>query len=101
MGSMKDQLGDNLWIPTVIPDFDGATYSRTHDHKRLGKQYLRVFEVMSDNLWHTLNEISAIIDAPPASVSARLRDLRREKFGSHVVERRRVAGGLFEYRLSA
>jgi len=46
---------------------------------------------MNDIVWPTSH--------PEASVSARLRDLRKEKFGGHVVERRAVKRGLFEYRV--
>jgi len=38
--------------------------------------------------------------ASEGGVSARLRDFRKEKFGSHTVNRRRKAGGgTFEYQL--
>jgi hypothetical protein len=47
----------------------------------------------------TLAEIARELGFPEASVSARLRDLRKPRFGGHLVERRRVSGGLFEYRL--
>jgi len=36
-----------------------------------------------------------------ASVSARLRDLRKAKFGAHTIERQRVSAGLFRYRMVA
>jgi hypothetical protein len=36
---------------------------------------------------------------PEASISARLRDFRKEQFGKHVVERRRRSQGQWEYRL--
>jgi len=54
---------------------------------------------MSDGLWHTLAEMSSRLGFPEASVSARLRDLRKDKFGGRVVERRYVLNGLWEYRL--
>ena len=57
---------------------------------------------MRDGAWRTLDEISVAVGAPPASVSARLRDLRKEKFGAHLVERRsrgERGRGLYEYRV--
>jgi hypothetical protein len=57
---------------------------------------------MIDGQWRTLAEISAVIRCPEASVSARLRDLRKNKFGGYLVERRRRGAerrGLFEYRV--
>lgn len=38
--------------------------------------------------------------AAVASISARLRDLRKPKFGGYVVERRRRTVGTWEYRVS-
>lgn len=81
-----------------IPDFDGETYERPRDHDRLATALLRVQAVVSDGKWHTLDELAARCNSSPAGVSARLRDLRKPKFGGHTVERRYVADGLWEYR---
>lgn len=83
-------------------DFDGATYEPELDKVRLTKQLARMFRYMSDMEWHTLDEIARVTSIPPASASARLRDFRKEKFGSHTVLRRRKGdpkSGLFEYKL--
>lgn len=82
--------------------FDGSTYDPTHDRDRLRKQLERVFLLMRDGEWRTLLEISAETGDPLQSVSARLRDFRKKKFGKHTVLRRRRGpdkNGLFEYRL--
>jgi hypothetical protein len=54
---------------------------------------------MADGGWHTLDAIARGVGGTQASVSARLRDLRKKKYGSHEIQRVRVTGGLFEYRL--
>lgn len=82
------------------PPFDGATYSHPRDGARLHAQLAKVREAMADHQWHTLAELAAICDAPESSVSARLRDLRKRKFGLHTIERRYAGNGLWEYRLS-
>jgi len=84
------------------PDHDGATYDRAADHVRLNAQTLRVWAVLTSGQWYTLAELGRLTGDPEASVSARLRDLRKVKFGAHVVERRRVTDdrGLFMYRLA-
>lgn len=85
------------------PDFDGATYDSNHDKARLTGQMLRVFQAMMDGRWRTLNDVSLITGDPEASVSARLRDLRKNKFGAYVVDRRRRGHddvGYFEYRVT-
>jgi hypothetical protein len=95
----RDNSG-GLLPPLTAPDFDGATYQRERDHARLFPQLLKVAEVMKDEKWHTSAEIVERTGENWASVSARLRDFRKTKFGGHVVDRRYVDGGLHEYRLS-
>ena len=83
--------------------FDGPAYAPKHDQKRLTGQILRVFSLMRDSRWRTLSEIEKTTGDPAASVSAQLRHLRKERFGSHIVDKR-VRGnrsiGLWEYRLT-
>ncbi|HXH23438.1 MAG TPA: hypothetical protein VNN10_15570 [Dehalococcoidia bacterium] len=78
---------------------DGRTFNYERDAQRLNAQHQRVLAVMLDGQWHTLSEISQRTGDPEASVSARLRDLRKPRFGGYVVERRHVSHGLWEYRL--
>jgi hypothetical protein len=83
-------------------DFGGVTYDADLDHDRLHAQLNRVRGLMKDAEWRTLSEISAVTGDPQASVSARLRDHRKDKFGGHTVNRRRRGEGrrgLFEYQL--
>ncbi len=82
--------------------FDGVTYEPALDQVRLGNQALRTFALMRDGLWRTLREIEAETGDPQASISARLRDFRKRRFGGHELTRRRrgvAQKGLFEYRL--
>lgn len=82
--------------------FDGPEYSRKHDQTRLSGQIARVFEVMQDTRWRTLDEIAQLTGDPHASISAQLRHLRKARFGAHTVNRRargERSHGLFEYRL--
>jgi hypothetical protein len=81
------------------PWFDGSTYDHCRDSARLGHELGRVWSVMLDGRWRRLTAIAIAAQSPEASVSARLRDLRKERFGSHTVERRYVAAGLWEYRV--
>lgn len=96
----------NPGVPRPLQDHDGVTFVKHLDKDRLNTQLLAVHELMEDGKWRTLPEIVATlkgneIRATEASVSARLRDLRKPKFGSMTVERRRKMGssGLWEYRL--
>jgi len=83
----------------LIPYFDGPAYEPTLDCERLSKQHERLKALMLDGKWRTLGRIADEIHAPESSVSAQLRHLRKPRFGSYTVERRRVEGGLWEYRV--
>jgi len=82
--------------------FDGAEYTPSHDDFRLTGQLARVFDVMADYRWRTLDEVAQAAHAPPASVSAQLRHLRKAKHGGHTVNKRHRGPanvGLYEYQL--
>ena len=84
-----------------VTHFDGRTYDHSKDYIRIKGQMLRVYAVVKDGRWRTLNQISQECGDPEASISARLRDLRKERFGSHEVERQRLQdGGTYAYRLA-
>lgn len=112
--------------PTVTdsPHFDGETYDPVLDHARLSRQVDRVLSVLfrvrrdgdevahtlgadpEDYGWRTLDELLALLGSgiSQTSLSARLRDLRKPRFGGFQVDRRRreptVEAGLWEYRLA-
>ena len=86
-------------------NFDGATIEKA-DEGRLFTQLTAVEDFMvGQEWWRTLFEIRANLKArygvmaSEASISARLRDLRKAKHGSYRVERRKCAKGLWEYRV--
>ena len=81
--------------------FDGVTYSTEWDYERLDSLQGRVAAVMSDGEWRTLAEIQAISGGSETGVSARIRDMRKEKCGRQKIESRRrgdETDGLWEYR---
>ena len=79
--------------------FSGSTYNAPRDEARLTGQWLAVFDFMRHGKWHTLAEISTATGYPEASISARLRDFRKPRFGGHTVDREYVSAGLYRYRL--
>lgn len=81
--------------------FGGKTYDATFDYDRLSKQMKIVYDFIKDGQFHTLKEMSKATSVPEASLSARLRDFRREKYGANIILKRHVGdryNGLFEYR---
>lgn len=86
--------------------FDGETYDPALDDDRLRKQLGRVWQYLRDRSpdWITLAELAAHANGSEASVSARLRDLRKPKFGGYRIERQRRAHGgrgvRWQYRLA-
>ena len=77
---------------------DGATYDAAQDYERLSKQARRVYNCMSDGMWRTLRTIADTTGDPEASVSARLRDFRKQRYGGLIVETTRTSG-TWLYRL--
>ena len=91
-----------MTIPAGPHEFNGPEYDPEHDRVRLTGQIKRVYVLMSDGEWRTLDEIHHATGDPHASISAQLRHLRKPRFGSHAVDRRARGDrskGLFEYRL--
>ena len=82
------------------PEPEGRTYEPKQDKGRLSAQHTRVVHAMQDGQWRTLAEIEAKTGDPQASISARLRDLRKPQFGAHTVARRHRTQGQYEYRLT-
>lgn len=87
---------------TTVGDRDGATYDHALDFGRLNRQARQVADVMADGRWHTLGDIALVTGASEASISARLRDMRKERFGGFNIERRRDPDqpGVWWYRLN-
>ena len=95
MTTTRPDFLDNLL--GIIPTPDGDTYDHERDGQRLATLQARVTAAMSDGQWWTLRELATSTRGSEASVSARLRDLR--KLG-RTVERRHLGRGLWAYRLT-
>ena len=81
--------------------FDGETFDFERDFNRLDSQLNRVFALMKDGKWRTLREIAdACAPATETSISARIRDLRKEKFGEYkVLSTPTDRAGVWKYKL--
>jgi hypothetical protein len=79
----------------------GPAYDKQIDGRRLRSQHERIREwMLSRDEWKTLAEIGGALRYPEPSISAQMRHLRKKKFGSHRVWRRRRNGkGTWEYRV--
>ena len=85
------------------PHFNGSDYNAMLDRKRLTGQIKRIYALMIDGKYRTLREIESVTNDPQASISAQLRHLRKARFGSHTLNKRRRGereNGLFEYQLT-
>lgn len=84
----------------TAPRFDGAVYDPALDDDRLRRQLGRVWNLMRDGHWRSLQEIAGLTGDPETSVSAHLRHLRKPRFGGYRVDkRRRGRSGTWIYRL--
>lgn len=84
---------------TRQPDFDGPAYVRELDAERLTRQLDTIRAYMLTVGWVTLAEIHAATGYPESSISAQLRHLRKPRFGSYDVQKRRRSAGTYEYRV--
>jgi len=80
------------------PYFDGPSDEPDRD-ERLGRQLDDIRALMRDGQWRTLAQIETATGHPPASISAQLRHLRKPRFGAHVVNKRHIGHGLYEYQV--
>jgi hypothetical protein len=84
--------------------FDGESFDPQIDGDRLSRQFSQVRAIMLRGAWVTVREIARELNgASDASVSARVRDLRKVRFGGYDIQRRRRRTGAdpgtcWEYR---
>lgn len=74
--------------------------AETQTGARENAQLEAVWQAMRDGAWRSVEEIAALVECPPASASARLRDLRKPRYGGWNVERAYVGNGLWRYRVA-
>jgi hypothetical protein len=79
--------------------FDGTTYDPSRDRVRLTRQLQMLKRFLSDGRWYSLTQIAAALGCTESGASARVRDLRKERFGSHEIERKNCGGGVWVYRM--
>src|SRR3982751_4933791 len=100
---MTHRRGPDLFDTLPERTFGGETYDADRDFIRLTGQLQRTWQVMQDGKWRTLAQVARETSSrrtdgghdSEASVSARLRDFRKEKFGGHELHRENVSGGLW------
>jgi hypothetical protein len=80
----------------------GPAYDERLDGHRLADQHKRIRNYMLEQsklgVWLSLEDIEIALDYPQASISAQLRHLRKERFGSYIVNKKRI-GGHWEYQV--
>lgn len=82
----------------------GPAFDSTLDKGRVMEQLATIRTLMLDGQPRTLGQIEQVTGYPQASISAQLRHLRKKRFGSYLVTKRRVGGvktGLWEYSVQA
>tara|TARA_Y100000310_G_scaffold329912_1_gene400602 strand:+ start:693 stop:1232 length:540 start_codon:yes stop_codon:yes gene_type:complete len=102
-GTKEPGLFDGKTIPKPPFRFDGSDYVPDRDDARLTGQLLRVFEFLKNGKWRTLSQIEFHTGDPQASISAQIRHLRKERFGSYDLQRRlhpHRSRRTYQYRLS-
>lgn len=95
---MINETPDLFSYTTKAIRFDGPEIAKA-DTVRLTGQCLKVFDIMKHGGSWTLAQLSEASGYPQASISARIRDFRKHRFGSHTIERTNHGDGLFSYKL--
>lgn len=72
---------------------------KQQEWRHTGKQQHDVYNVMKDQQWHSLEDVYSKVGGRQTSVSACIRNLRKEAYGGFIVERARE-NGEYLYRLS-
>ena len=80
--------------------FDGDDINHERDSARLTGQIKRIYDYMRNSGWRSLDEIAKATGDPHASVSAQLRNLRKDRFGAHTIDRKYISDGLYHYKLT-
>lgn len=79
--------------------FEGCDYVHERDFPRLSPKLAHIFEIMSDGEWHTLPELHETTGYLTTTISAHIRELRKERWGGHTVHRKYLGNGLYAYKL--
>jgi len=92
--------------PPRLADFDGESYSRALDRVRLNEQLWAVYRALLTGKRWTIRELTEHCErelGKPMSengIGARLRDLRKERFGGFDIPKDRIGdSGTFVYWL--
>lgn len=85
---------------SIMGDRDGETFNRARDLDRLDNAMGRIYTLMKDGRWYTLAELACVGECSEAAASARLRDLRKKKFGGWFVDKANCGDGLWKYRFT-
>ena len=86
--------------PVVLGDRDGETFDRARDLDRLDNAMGRIYARMKDRNWYTLADLASAGECSEACASARIRDLRKKKFGGFFVDKANCGDGLWKYRFT-
>lgn len=71
---------------------------KQQEWRHTGKQQLDVYNVMKDQQWHSLEDVYRKVGGRQTSVSACIRNLRKQNYGGFIIERAREDGE-YLYRL--
>ena len=83
----------------VNPDFDGDDYVANRDNTRLTNQIDKVRMYMENAGYLTVKQIAADLKQPEPSVSAQIRNLRKDRFGARTVNREYRGNGCYAFKL--
>ncbi len=81
--------------------FDGVTIDPELDDGRLTTKVGKTYQAMRGGGGWKLSELAERIESTEAGASARIRDLRKPRWGGHVIEATRLPSNLWLYRMTS
>jgi hypothetical protein len=70
-------------------------------HKKFDSQIaVLLHAIQADREWRTLEQLALVTGITAYSIGSQLRNLRKPRYGGHVIEKRRLNDGNYEYRLA-
>ncbi|NBV20341.1 DNA methyltransferase, partial [Janthinobacterium sp.] len=89
----------DLFVKPSIPHRRRCRMSETKEQQRRRLKREDIWRYARTGEWWTLYDLEARTGHPVQSISARLRDFRKARYGAWTVERRYQGRGLWEYRV--
>jgi len=92
-------MQQQLLFTDLPPVFHGDDYQKPRDHTRLKNQLETILDLLKKGSWYSLPQLSEMTGYMTSSISAQIRNARKERNGGYTIEKKYIENGLYLYRL--